>query len=140
MKIQLHRADDAFHFISKSEEGLTVESDGSLAIGGGNKAMRPMEMVLSAVASCSSIDVVMILKKQRQRLDDIQVTVEGKRAENQVPAVFTDIHIHFKLTGKIKPKKAEQAVQMSMEQYCSVSKMLEKTVKITHSHEVVAVD
>lgn len=140
MKIELHRADDAFHFISKNEEGLTVESDGSLAIGGGNKAIRPMEMVLSAVASCSSIDVVMILKKQRQRLDDIQVTVEGKRAENQVPAVFTDIHIHFKLTGKIKPKKAEQAVQMSMEQYCSVSKMLEKTVKITHSHEVVAVD
>jgi len=137
MKIELHRADDAFHFISTSEEGKTVESDGSLTIGGGNKAMRPMEMVLSAVASCSSID---ILKKQRQRLDDIKVTVEGKRATDQVPAVFTDIHIHFKLTGKIKEKKAEQAVQMSMEQYCSVSKMLEGSVNITHSHEVIAVD
>ena len=140
MKIELHRADDAFHFISTSEEGKTVESDGSLAIGGGNKAMRPMEMVLSAIASCSSIDIVMILKKQRQRLDDINVTVEGKRATDQVPAVFTDIHIHFKLTGKIKEKKAQQAVQMSMEQYCSVSKMLEGSVNITLSHEVVAVD
>ncbi len=140
MKIELHRADDAFHFISTSEEGKTVESDGSLAIGGGNKAMRPMEMVLSAIASCSSIDIVMILKKQRQRLDDINVTVEGKRATDQVPAVFTDIHIHFKLTGKIKEKKAQQAVQMSMEQYCSVSKMLEGSVNITHSHEVIAMD
>jgi len=128
MKIELNRADDAFHFISSNQDGLTVESDGSPAIGGGNKAMRPMEMVLSAVASCSSIDIVMILKKQRQRLDDIKVTVEGKRAEGKVPAVFTDIHIHFKLTGK------------TMEQYCSVSKMLEGTVNITHSHEVVAVD
>ena len=140
MKIELNRADDAFHFISSNQDGLTVESDGSPAIGGGNKAMRPMEMVLSAVASCSSIDIVMILKKQRQRLDDIKVTVEGKRAEDQVPAVFTDIHIHFTLTGKIKAKKAEQAVNMSMEQYCSVSKMLESTVKITHSHEVIYVD
>lgn len=140
MKIELNRADDAFHFVSTNQDGLTVESDGSPAIGGGNKAMRPMEMVLSAVASCSSIDIVMILKKQRQRLDDIQVTVEGNRAEGKVPAVFTDIHIHFKLTGKIKAKKAEQAVTMSMEQYCSVSKMLEGTVKITHSHEVISVD
>lgn len=140
MKIELHRADDAFHFISTSEEGKTVESDGSIAIGGGNKAMRPMEMVLSAIASCSSIDIVMILKKQRQRLDDINVTVEGKRATDQVPAVFTDIHIHFKMIGKIKEKKAEQAVKMSMEQYCSVSKMLEGSVNITHSHEVVFVD
>ena len=83
---------------------------------------------------------IMILKKQRQRLDDIKVTVEGNRAEDQVPAVFTDIHIHFELTGKIKEKKAEKAVNMSMEEYCSVSKMLEKTVKITHSFEVIAVD
>jgi len=138
MKIELHRADDAFHFISSNEDGLTVETDGSPAIGGGNKAMRPMQMVLAAVASCSSIDIVMILKKQRQQLDDIKVTVEGKRAEGQVPAVFTDIHIHFKLIGTIQEKKAERAVKMSMEQYCSVSKMLEKTVNITYSFEVEA--
>jgi len=138
MKIELHRADDAFHFISSNEDGLTVETDGSPAIGGGNKAMRPMQMVLAAVASCSSIDIVMILKKQRQQLDDIKVTVEGKRVEGQVPAVFTDIHIHFKLIGTIQEKKAERAVKMSMEQYCSVSKMLEKTVNITYSFDVVS--
>ena len=138
MKIELHRADDAFHFISSNEDGLTVATDGSPAIGGGNKAMRPMQMVLAAVASCSSIDIVMILKKQRQQLDDIKVTVEGKRAEGQVPAVFTDIHIHFKLIGTIQEKKAERAVKMSMEQYCSVSKMLEKTVAITYSFEVIS--
>ena len=137
MKIELTRADDAYNFISTSEDGHTVVSDGSVGIGGGNKGMRPMEMVLSALASCSSIDVVMILKKQRQQLDDIKVTITGNRATDQVPSVFTDIHIHFKLTGEIKPKKAEQAVTGSMEKYCSVSKMLEPTVKITHSHEIV---
>ena len=137
MKIELTRADDAYNFISTSEEGHKVTTYGSVAIGGKNKGMRPMEMVLSALASCSSIDVVMILKKQRQTLDDIQVTVTGNRATDQVPAVFTDIHIHFKLYGTIKPKKAEQAVVGSMEKYCSVSKMLESTVKITHSHEII---
>ena len=137
MKIELTRADDAYNFISTSEEGHTVVSDGSVGIGGGNKGMRPMEMILSALASCSSIDVVMILKKQRQQLDDIKVTITCNRATDQVPAVFTDIHIHFQLTGNIKPKKAEQAVTGSMEKYCSVSKMLESTVKITHSHEIV---
>ncbi|MEM6320266.1 MAG: OsmC family protein [Bacteroidota bacterium] len=140
MKIELTRADDAYHFISSNEDGLTVESDGSPAIGGGNKAMRPMQMVLSAMASCSSIDVVMILKKQRQRLDDIKVTVEGKRAKGQVPAVFTEIHIHFELTGNIKENRAEKAVRLSMEEYCSVSKMLEKTVNITYSHELYFVE
>jgi putative redox protein len=111
-----------------------------LAIGGGNKAMRPMHMVLSALASCSSIDVVLILKKQRQDLKDIKVTVEGKRVEGAVPAVFTDIHLHYQLFGNIKEKKAEQAVALSMEQYCSVSKMLEKAVNITHSFEVIKED
>lgn len=138
MKIQLNRADDAFHFICSNEDGLTVEADGSPDIGGHNKGMRPMQMVLSAIASCSSIDVVLILKKQRQNLEDIKVTVEGKRAEGQVPAVFTDIHVHYQLFGNIKEKKAEQAVMLSMEKYCSVSKMLEKTVNITHSFEVIA--
>ena len=137
MKVELTRANDAYNFISTSEEGHTVVTDGSVAIGGGNKGMRPMEMVLSAIASCSSIDVVMILKKQRQQLEDIKVTVTGNRAKDQVPAIFTDIHIHFQLFGNIKPKKAEQAVTGSMEKYCSVSKMLEATVKITHSHEIV---
>lgn len=137
MKIELSRADDAYHFISTSEDGHTVISDGSTAIGGGNKGMRPMEMVLAALASCSSIDIVLILKKQRQTLKDIKVTITGNRATDQIPAVFTDIHIHFRLFGNIKPKKAEQAVTGSMERYCSVSKMLERTVKITHSHEII---
>ncbi len=136
MTIELTRADHAYHFISSNEAGNVVESDGSPSIGGSNKGMRPMQMVLAALASCSSIDVVLFLKKQRQQLDDIQVTVTGKRADGQVPAVFTDIHVHYKLYGPIKEKKAEKAVSLSMDKYCSVSKMLEKSVNITYSFEV----
>jgi len=137
MKIELTRADDAYHFISTNEDGNTIATDGSLAIGGNNQGMRPMQLVLAAVASCSSIDIVMILKKQRQDLKDIKVTIEGKRAENQTPAVFTDIHIHYRLYGNIKEKKAEQAVSLSIEKYCSVSKMLEASVNITYDFEVI---
>ena len=137
MKIELTRADDAYHFISTNEDGNTIATDVSLAIGGNNQGMRPMQLVLAAVASCSSIDIVMILKKQRQDLKDIKVTIEGKRAENQTPAVFTDIHIHYRLYGNIKEKKAEQAVSLSIEKYCSVSKMLEASVNITYDFEVI---
>ena len=137
MKIELTRADDAYHFISTNEDGNTIATDGSLAIGGNNQGMRPMQLVLAAVASCSCIDIVMILKKQRQDLKDIKVTIEGKRAENQTPAVFTDIHIHYRLYGNIKEKKAEQAVSLSIEKYCSVSKMLEASVNITYDFEVI---
>lgn len=136
MKIKLERIDNAFHMRSTNEEGLSVEADGSPAIGGGNKAVRPMQMLLAAMASCSTIDIILLLKKQRQVLEHIEVEVEGKREEGKVPAVFTDIHVHYKLYGQITPKKAERACRLSIEEICSVSKMLEKSVNITWAYSI----
>lgn len=138
MKIEIKRVDDDFHMESTNENGNIVRSDGSEKIGGHNKGMRPMQMLLASLGSCSSIDVISIMKKQRQPLEDIQITVTGEREQDKVPALFTEINLHFTFIGPVDPEKAEQAVRLSMEKYCSVAKIVEQTAKITWSYEVKA--
>ena len=113
----------------------TNERGQSMQFSGNKEAVSPMESVLMAAAACSSIDVEMILKKMRQEFISVLVEVDGTRAD-AVPAVFTKIHMHFIVNGDIKLEKAQKAVDMSMEQYCSVSIMLAKAAEITHSVEV----
>ncbi|MFK7935697.1 MAG: OsmC family protein [Saprospiraceae bacterium] len=136
MQVELKRIDDAFHLEATNETGNTTHTDGSPKIGGGNNAFRPMQMVLAAVGGCSSIDVISILKKQRQPLDDIKISVTGERDPDAVPSIFTDIHVHYKLYGELNKSKAERAIRLSMDKYCSVSKMLEKVADITWSYEI----
>ena len=131
MLIQLERLDDAFNLKATNEQGNSVETDAAPAIGGGGKGMRPMEMLLSSLGACSSIDVIDILRKMRQPLNDIKVTLNGEREKDKTPSLFTDIHISFNLYGDLDVDKAKRAVDMSMEKYCSVAKILEKTAKIT---------
>lgn len=138
MEINLRRLDDAFHMEATNDTGNTVETDGSPGIGGHNKAMRPMQMLLASLAGCSSIDVIYILKKQRQPLDDIKINIKGERSDGPAPNLFTNIHVHYDLYGALKEEKAEQAVRLSMEKYCSVSKMLEKGATITWSYKIHA--
>ena len=136
MKVTLHRLDDAFNLQSTSAAGHTVISDGSTAIGGQDAGMRPMEMLLSSVGACSSIDIIMLLKKQRQQLDNIRIEVSGERRDEE-PRIFTDIHVSYTLVGDIDEKKAERACRLSMEKLCSVSLMLKAGgVNITWEYEV----
>jgi len=136
MKITLNRIDDAYLMEAKNESGNTVQTDGSPAIGGGNQAMRPMQMLLVSLGGCSSIDVISFLKKQRQDLRDIQIEINGQREEGAVPSLFQKIHVFFKLFGAIDDKKAERAVRMSMDKYCSVAKMVEKQAEITWEYSI----
>lgn len=130
MKILLERINDNMHFKASNEAGHTLELSGDgLAVG-------PMESLLSAIAGCSTIDIVMVLKKMRQNLQDVKVEVTGTRRE-EIPQLFTKIHMHYKLIGGIKDKKAKEAIDLSVEKYCSVSKMLEKTAEITTSYEII---
>jgi len=135
-KINMKRVNDKVHFRAYNATGNITSMDGSPGIGGEGKGVRPMEMVLMAMAGCSSIDIVMILEKMRQGLENLDVQVEGFREEGAVPAVFTKIHIHFIVSGDLKESKVKQAVDMSLGKYCSVSKMLEKSVEITSSYEI----
>jgi putative redox protein len=137
MKIKLERIDKAYHMLASNEDGNTVETDGSPAIGGSNKAMRPMQMLIAALGGCSSIDVINLLDKMRQPLEDIKMEINGERVEGEVPSLFTQINIHYELYGDLDPKKAERAIQLSVEKYCSVGKIIEKTAEITWSYEIV---
>jgi putative redox protein len=136
MKITLRRLDEAYHMEAVNEDGRSIETDGAPKIGGGNKGMRPMQLLLAAAGSCSSIDVISILKKQKQELQDIQVEVTAEREEGKVPALFTDIHIHFRFSGELAEEKVQRAVSLSIEKYCSVVKILEKSAKVTSSFEI----
>lgn len=124
MKVELKRVNDAVHFeASASSSKVKVHIDGSPEIGGLGLGVRPMEMVLMALASCSSLDLVSILKKQKQDLKDFSVSVEAERRE-QIPTVFTKIHMTFTLKGDIDPAKAERAAELAVKKYCSVHDML----------------
>lgn len=137
MKVQLARKNNAVHFEASSESStVKVNIDGSEAIGGEGKGVRPMELVLMALGSCSVFDLSTILKKQRQDLQDIQVEVVGDRRE-EIPNIFTKIHISFSLKGDIDVEKAQKAAELAVKKYCSVHDMLAAGgVDITYSIKI----
>ena len=137
MKIYLTRVNQAVRFEATNERGHRVTIEGSHNIGGEDLAPSPTEYLRMSQAGCTAIDVVELLRKMRQKLDHIEVETEGHRATDQVPKVFTDIHLHYKLYGDIHPLKAEKAISMSIEKYCTVSKMINQVAKITHSFEII---
>lgn len=137
MNISLQRKNDAVHFEGTGDSAnVKVHIDGSPSIGGEGLGVRPMELVLMALGSCSALDLVNILKKQRQRIDDIKIEVEGQRRE-AIPNIFTDIHISFFLEGDIDQTKAEKAAELAVKKYCSVHDMLAAGgVNITYAIEI----
>ena len=134
MKIELKRVNEAVHFEASSpSSNIKVHIDGSPEIGGQGLGVRPMEMVLMALASCSSLDLITILQKQRQMIADFSASAEGKRTEN-IPHVFTSIHLIFNLRGDIDPAKADKAAELAVKKYCSVHDMLAAAgVEITYA-------
>jgi len=136
MKVTLNRIDQGFHFEGIGSSANHVHIDGSEEIGGSNSGVRPMELVLMGLGSCGAMDIISILKKQRQDLQDLKIYIDGKRDYKQTPAVFTEINIEFIFFGDLDKTKVEKAVSLSMEKYCSVSAMLEKTVKISYSFDI----
>ncbi len=127
-------------FMGESETGHAVVLDGAPEAGGRNLGMRPMEMLLIGMGACTSFDVVTILKKSRQNVMDCVAEMEAERAD-EVPKVFTKIHVHFVVTGKdLNPAQVERAVKLSAEKYCSASIMLGKSVAITHDFELRSSD
>ncbi|RYZ32409.1 MAG: OsmC family peroxiredoxin, partial [Sphingobacteriales bacterium] len=94
---------------------------------------RPMEMLLMGLAGCSAIDVILILKKQRQVIEDFRITVEGQRPADVTPAPFQSIHLHYILKGDLDEDKARRAIVLSMDKYCSATAQLRPTASITYS-------
>ena len=125
-------------FVAESGSGHAVVIDGAPEGGGRNMGMRPMELVALGVASCSSYDVVTILRKARQKITRCEARVSAERAD-AVPAVFEAIHMHFRVAGEnLSEAQVARAIELSAEKYCSASIMLKKGgVKITHDYEII---
>lgn len=130
---------EGMSFIAQTGSGHLVPMDGAPEAGGHNWAARPMELLLAGAGGCTSFDVISILKKSRQDIRACEVKLTAERA-NEDPKVFTQIHLHFIVTGHgLKPEAVERAVKLSAEKYCSASIMLGKTAEMKHSFEIIEV-
>jgi putative redox protein len=136
MKITLKRINEPYHFEAFGENGKSVHIDASPAIGGTDAGVRPMELLLQGLAGCASIDVISILRKQRQQVNDFFVEVDGERETGKDASVFRKIHVHFMVNGPVEENHLQRAIALSMEKYCSVAKTLEKTAEITSSYKL----
>lgn len=133
MEVSLKRMGTGAHLRASNSQGQTADFDTP----SGNGGMTPMEMLASSVAACSSLDLIPILEKQRQNLEDLEVKVTGERHAVNAANPFSNLHMHFILKGKVAPEKAEKAVALSVEKYCSVGESLDPNIKVTHSFEIV---
>jgi putative redox protein len=102
-----------------------------------NAAPGPMEMLLGALGACTSVDVLMILAKKRQKLTSLEIAISGERA-SEPPSVWTKIEMVYRLAGDLEPKAVRDAIELSQFKYCSVAAMLRKTAEITYRFEIVS--
>jgi len=124
-------------FVGESGSGHKIVLGTAFRAEGRTPGPSPMELVLIGLGGCSGYDVVHILEKGREAIEDVAVELEAERAQ-QDPKVFTRIHMHFVVKGRgLAPGKVERAVELSTEKYCSASAMIAKTATITHDFEVV---
>jgi putative redox protein len=125
-KIELARVSGNYGFEATDENGHSVKMDTSPESGGHNFGVRPMQMLLMGLGGCSAIDVISILKKQRQEVLDYRMVINGDREPGVEPSLWQNISIEFHLKGNIDQDKAKRAVELSIGKYCSVAATLEK--------------
>jgi putative redox protein len=124
-------------FIGESGSGHKIVLGTAFGPEGRSPGPSPMELVLIGLGGCSGYDVVHILEKGREAIEDATLELEAERAQ-QDPKVFTRIHMRFAVKGRrLAPEKVERAIRLSVEKYCSASAMIAKTATITHDFEVV---
>ena len=134
MTIRFEKQNKAVHLIATNDDEHQVHLDGSETIGGEGKGFRPMQMLLVGLGACTSMDVISVLNKQIQEVDSYHVDVQGLRTSEEIPAVFEHIHVLFKVNGPLLEEKLARAIFLSMTKYCSVTRMLEGTAKITSAY------
>lgn len=128
-------------FAAESGSGHAIVLDGAPEGGGRNMGMRPMELMALSVGSCSSYDVITILKKARQKITSCEAEVTAQRVDT-TPAIFESIHLHFKIAGiDLSEKQVQRAIELSADKYCSASIMMKNAgVKVTHDFEILTAD
>jgi putative redox protein len=125
-RIEMSRTTGDFGFEVKDEMGHILSTDSSKENGGLESGFRPMQLVLCALGSCSAIDMVSILKKQRQEINNLSIIIDGEREKEKIPSLWKSVSVSFQLTGNVDKEKAEKAATLSMEKYCSVAETLRR--------------
>ncbi|MCW8979745.1 MAG: OsmC family protein [Altibacter sp.] len=131
MKVTLKRTNNDYLFEAVGPNGIPVHIDNK-----SNENVQgasPMELMLMAVGGCNAIDIISILKKQRQEVTSYTIEVDGKRKALRDAKPFEAIHVSIFLDGNIQPEKAKRAAALSFEKYCSVSLTLTGCVSVTYS-------
>ncbi len=123
-RIEIKRVDDDYAFEATDTNNHSLRMDAAEAIGGHNSGIRPMQTLLSGLGGCSGVDIISILKKQRQEVTNFKMVINGEREEGKEPSLWKHIHIHFTFTGNVEKEKAEKACALSLDKYCSVAATL----------------
>jgi putative redox protein len=123
-RIHLKQIDQDYQFVTTDEAGQQITMDIPVDQGGHGNGVRPMQALLSALGGCSAVDIVMILKKQKETIEKFEMIIDGERQVGKEPALWETIHIVFQLQGTMSQERAEKACALSMDKYCSVAATL----------------
>lgn len=140
MDVTVRRADDGFRFEGIAEGRLSVLMDNGIDDGGKGEAPSPLQVLLMTLGGCSGIDVVSILNKSKQAIDNLEIQLHADRVKKGFISPFEHVHVHFKLDGTVETDKAVRAIRLSLGKYCTVSHMLREAATITASVSVNGAD
>lgn len=127
---------DGLRFVASDDKEHSVAMDSSKEHGGEGLAFSPVQLLLAALGGCTGMDVVDVLRKQRQKLTGLEIVVSGERASEH-PRVYSKVHVEYKLKGEnLKEKALQTAIRLSVDKYCSVGATISKTAKMSHSYVV----
>ena len=127
MKIRIHRTADGRHTVATDEKDNEVTMALPESAGGAATGIRPMQMLVMGMGGCAAVDILTILKKQRQQVADFSIDIEAEREPGKEPSLWQSAHLIFTFSGKVDRAKAEYAVQLSLQKYCSVSETLRRS-------------
>ena len=128
---------DGMRFVATDSIGHSIVLDSTKTGGGEGSGFTPLQLLLAALGSCTGMDIVDILRKQRQQIDDVEVMVSGERVK-EPPRVYSEIHVEYRIKGRdISEKAVQRAIQLSEEKYCSVGAMLRAKAKVSSSYVII---
>jgi len=127
---------DGMRFVATDSLGHSIVMDASKQVGGGGSGFSPLQLLLAALGGCTGIDIVDIMRKQRQQVDDLEMVVSGERVK-EPPRVYKKIHVEYRVKGKnIREKAVKRAIHLSERKYCSVGAMLKAEAEVTSSYTI----
>jgi putative redox protein len=125
---------DGMRFVATDSRGHSIVLDASKQVGGEDSGFSPLQLLLAALGGCTGIDIVDLMRKQRQQVDGLELIVSGERVE-EPPRVYKNIHVEYRIKGKdIEEQAVQRAIKLSEEKYCSVGAMLKAKANVTSNY------